>query len=308
MRTLRTLRTLRALGVLVAVAATGSAWLAVAPDRQAQATSYRFWTYWTGGDTGWAFANVGPSRRPADGAVEGWRFAVSAASSSSAPPRTGSGFGSVCGSTPAVAGSKRVALVVDFGTTGDAPPGEAPPAGVTSHCAVVPTTDNGYQVLDAVVTSLRVEGGLVCGIDAYPARGCGEAVAAPTPDGTGPSGASGADGGTSGSGSDPPSASPPPSGSKPTSTAATSPRGGQTSHAAASKPKSSEGKHSSVSSTSAATTGSSPTSVDAASVVPVSGTDSSRATSPVGVIVGLAVAVGLGAAAFAVSRRRRSAP
>ena len=87
----------------------------------AEATSYRFWAYWLGSDTGWSFSNQGASRRPADGTVEGWRFAVSEASSSTTPPRHSTSFAQICGSTPPQDGKKRVGLVVDFGTATDAP-------------------------------------------------------------------------------------------------------------------------------------------------------------------------------------------
>ena len=43
----------------------------------AQATAYRYWTYWHGGPSGWTFATVGSSGVATQGSVEGWRFAVS---------------------------------------------------------------------------------------------------------------------------------------------------------------------------------------------------------------------------------------
>lgn len=150
----------------------------------AQATSYRFWTYWHGtGSGGWTFSPVGASYRPADGAVEGWRFAVSAATGSRTPPRTSVSFATVCGSTEAGDGTKRVALVVDFGTSADAPPGQHPPRGVDTYCAVVGTSADGYDVLQSYA-SVRAEGGLVCSVAGYPAGECGAAVrpsASPTP-------------------------------------------------------------------------------------------------------------------------------
>jgi hypothetical protein len=145
---------------------------------RADATSYRFWTYWSGGSD-WTFASQGAARRPADGAVEGWRFAVSPATTSTIPPRHSPSFDSLCAGTPTQAGKKRVGLVVDFGTAGDAPPGESPAATITS-CAVVPSDATGYDVLMTVAT-LRTDQGLICGIDGYPARECGVVVSDPTP-------------------------------------------------------------------------------------------------------------------------------
>ena len=67
------------------------------------------------------FSNQGASRRPADGGVEGWRFAISPATSSTIPPRHSPSFSSLCGNTPAEDGKKRVGLVIDYGTSSDAP-------------------------------------------------------------------------------------------------------------------------------------------------------------------------------------------
>lgn len=144
----------------------------------ASATSYRYWTYWTGGSS-WVFASSGAARVPTDGSVEGWRFEISATAASQ-PPRHSPDFARVCGTQPAPPGNKQVAVVIDYGTAADAPPGQSPPAGVIVHCAKVPTTFNGYQILQSV-TSLRVEQGMVCGVSGYPARGCDEPATAPPP-------------------------------------------------------------------------------------------------------------------------------
>ncbi|MCZ3388832.1 MAG: hypothetical protein LH645_06825 [Actinomycetia bacterium] len=146
----------------------------------AEATSYRFWSYWLGGNSDWSFSSQGASRRPADGTVDGWRFAISEASSSTIPPRHSSSFGRICGSTDAVQGSKRVGLVVDFGTTSDAPDGETPRA-LISTCVVAPVDANGYEVLDLAAVQMRTNSGLVCGLNGYPATECGVAVPDPAP-------------------------------------------------------------------------------------------------------------------------------
>lgn len=146
----------------------------------AAATSYRYWTYWHGMGSSWAFSSYGPAARPADGAVEGWRFEVSAATSSTAPPRAAPSFATVCGATPAQPDRKRIALVVDFGTVDSRPPGQVPPRGIDTFCAVVPATANGYQVLTAYA-AFTAQAGLVCSIAGYPVGECGAPVTLTSP-------------------------------------------------------------------------------------------------------------------------------
>ncbi|WP_267883897.1 SCO2322 family protein, partial [Streptomyces sp. NRRL WC-3549] len=103
----------------------------------AQAAGYRYWSYWEGDGTTWAYATQGPSLvRPDDGSVQGFRFAVSEDSQDAARPRRTPDFGAICAGTPAEDGRKRIALVIDPGTAADAPDGEAPPAPRTA-CARV---------------------------------------------------------------------------------------------------------------------------------------------------------------------------
>jgi hypothetical protein len=170
-------RTFALLAVLVVLAGTVGAW----GSGPAEASSYRYWSYWIGGGDGWGFSTQGAARRPADGTVDGWRFSISEASSSTTPPRREPSFARICGDTAPVAGSKRVGLVVDFGTTSDAPPGETPPA-LLARCVVVPEDANGYDVL-ATTVSLRTQDGLVCGLAGYPATECGAPVADSSPTG-----------------------------------------------------------------------------------------------------------------------------
>lgn len=148
-----------------------------APAAHAQ-TAYRYWSYWSVSDGAWSFATLGPaSAVPPDGAVEGWRFAVTTeqASAQDAPRTTAAtAFADVCGSTAEVEGSKRIALVLDFGEPGDAPSGETPPAVVT-ECVVADADASGYEVLSAVA-QVRAEDGLVCGIAGFPAAGCADIV------------------------------------------------------------------------------------------------------------------------------------
>lgn len=140
----------------------------------AQAAAYRYWTYWQApvGATAWTFGTQGPGTSvPADGAVEGWSFAVSTESASPEDaPATAPDFAAICGATPVQLDSKRVALVIDPGSAGLAPEGETPPEPITT-CVVIEPDATGYDVLRSAAT-VRTEDGLVCGIAEYPAREC----------------------------------------------------------------------------------------------------------------------------------------
>ncbi|MEU3097911.1 SCO2322 family protein [Streptomyces sp. NPDC006967] len=165
---------------------------------QAQAAGYRYWSFWEQDGTAWTYATQGPSlARPADGDVHGFRFSVSENSGDAAKPRGTADFDTICAQTPARDGTKRVALVIDFGTPADAPSGETPPAGRTV-CAQVPEKATTAEALAAVAKPLRYDANaLLCAISGYPERGCGEQVAADKepapaadeaePEGSGPS-------------------------------------------------------------------------------------------------------------------------
>ncbi|CAM5556406.1 SCO2322 family protein [Streptomyces pilosus] len=167
---------------------------------QAQAVGYRYWSFWEQDGTAWTYATQGPSlARPSDGDVHGFRFSVSEDSGDAAKPRGTADFGTICAGTPAKDGTKRVALVIDFGTPADAPSGETPPAGRTA-CAQVAEDASTAEALAAVAKPLRYDSNaLLCAISGYPEKGCGEQVAAersaPAPaepdeaesDGSGPS-------------------------------------------------------------------------------------------------------------------------
>lgn len=263
----------------------------------ADATSYRFWSYWVGGSD-WTFSSQGAARRPADGSVDGWRFAVSPASSSTIPPRHSPTFDSLCGRTPAQDGKKRVGLVVDPGVSGDAPGGEAPPP-IIATCAVVPQDANGYDVLMTVAT-LRSDKGLVCGINGYPATECGAPVADPTPsrsdDPTGPGGSSssGNSGGDDNGGGD---------------DATAGGQGNDTKAGSADDKGASKGTRDNDAKREKGAEASGPTgSDDTDDTVVAASTTSSPASpssgSPVGVLIGLVVIAAVGAVALVVRRRR----
>ncbi|MEU8626294.1 SCO2322 family protein [Streptomyces sp. NPDC048669] len=155
------------LGAVLAVLGTGTA----------QAAGYRYWSFWDGSGSGWAYATQGPSLvRPDDGAVQGFRFSVSADSQDAAKPRRSPDFSKICADTPARSGTKRVALVIDPGTAADAPEGETPPPPRTA-CAQVPKDASSAEALASVAKPLRYgSDALLCAISGYPVAGCGEQV------------------------------------------------------------------------------------------------------------------------------------
>ncbi|WP_406475799.1 SCO2322 family protein [Streptomyces platensis] len=164
-------RTRIAGAVLLAGTVTG---LAAGP---AQAQEYRYWSFWDGKGGSWAYATEGPAtQRPADGAVEGFRFTVGADSAGAGKPRPAADFDAICRDTPAKDGRKRIGLVLDFGTAADAPGGEPPPKART-ECAQVPEDASAGEALAAVARPLRYDANaLLCAIGGYPKAGCAEAV------------------------------------------------------------------------------------------------------------------------------------
>ncbi|MFD7130222.1 SCO2322 family protein [Streptomyces sp. NPDC059894] len=143
----------------------------------ARAAGYRYWSFWEREGERWVYATQGPATaRPADGSVQGFRFAVSEDSQDAARPRGSTSFAAICARTPARDGTKRVALVLDFGTATDAPAGETPPAARTA-CARVPEDATTAEALAAAAKPLRYDSNaLLCAIAGYPRTGCGEQV------------------------------------------------------------------------------------------------------------------------------------
>lgn len=162
----------------VACAIALSAVTLMAPAARAE-TAYRYWTYWAVQESHWLFSNIGPaSNVPVDGSVEGWRFAITSAAgraeNAPASVAAATAFIDLCGSTASMPGKKRIALIVDFGMPEDAPAGERQPVGI-KNCVVADTGASGYEILRSTA-DVRVENGLVCGIDGYPLVECAEMV------------------------------------------------------------------------------------------------------------------------------------
>ncbi|SED38891.1 hypothetical protein SAMN05216489_03319 [Streptomyces sp. 3213] len=150
--------------------------LTLAANSPAQAAGYRYWSFWDRTGTHWTYATQGPSTtRPADGDIQGFRFAVSEDSADAKQPRgPAPDFATICANSPAQQGKKRIALVIDFGTASDAPSGENPPAARTA-CATVSSDATTAEALASVAKPLRYDtNALLCAINGYPEQGCGE--------------------------------------------------------------------------------------------------------------------------------------
>ena len=165
----------RVVGVLLTALLSLSVVLAGAGPSYAE-DGFRYWNYsHLQGDT-FEFAQTGPGDfTPKDGDVEGWRFGTSTVSTGIEPrvDLAEVGFDTVCGDAEAAAGEKRVAVLLDYGTEADADGVEVPEP--TADCAVVPEDANGQQTLQAVA-DVRSNDSLLCAINGYPAKGCGDPV------------------------------------------------------------------------------------------------------------------------------------
>lgn len=148
----------------------------------ASAEAFRYWGYYAWSDGAWTFAEAGSGETvPADGSVEGWRYAV-AGETSTRLPRAAGDFDTLCADTPAEDGAKRVGVVIDHGTAEDSPEGDTPPA-ARGACVVVAEDATGNDVMAATAELRLGDGGFICGIDGYPSQGCGDAVEGDAPTG-----------------------------------------------------------------------------------------------------------------------------
>lgn len=141
----------------------------------ADATGYRYWSYYHQTADGWEYSQVRMDGHvPEDGAVEGWRFVTAEFGDETRTPRFDITFDDACGSTEPVEGKKRVALAIDYGRPADAPDGAQPPD-VWWGCAVVDRDATTAMALSSVA-ELRLDDGRMCGLNGYPPSGCNEAV------------------------------------------------------------------------------------------------------------------------------------
>jgi len=151
-----------------------------APASHAATKGYRYWGYFQAapGSTHWKAAMTGPTVDIADGAVEGWSFVFSSDDVPSVAPMTKPSFASICGSTKADPDTKRIALVIEFGSPVYAPKGEKVQKPIV-QCVTTAKSSQGIDVLGQVVKVRSASSGLICGLNGYPKKECG--VESPTP-------------------------------------------------------------------------------------------------------------------------------
>jgi len=151
------------------------------PQAQAADTGWRYWGYFQAapGATAWTPAMTGPTVEVADGAVEGWAFTFSSdAIPDAKAPKVAPSFSAICGKTKAVAGKKRVGVMVDFGSAVLRPKGEAP-GRLIQRCVVADKDALGIEILGQAV-KVRAQGsGIICGLNGYPAKECGVEMKTP---------------------------------------------------------------------------------------------------------------------------------
>jgi hypothetical protein len=150
------------------------------PASHAATKGYRYWGYFQAapGSTHWKAAMTGPTVDIADGAVEGWSFVFSSDDVPSVAPMTKPSFASICGSTKADPDTKRIALVIEFGSPVYAPKGEKVQKPIV-QCVTTAKSSQGIDVLGQVVKVRSASSGLICGLNGYPKKECG--VEIPTP-------------------------------------------------------------------------------------------------------------------------------
>ena len=141
---------------------------------------WRYWGYYQAapGATKWTAAMTGPTVDIADGSVEGWSFVFSSDDIPSISPSVKPSFATICGNTKADKDTKRIALVVDFGSKAYAPKGEKIPKTIAT-CVRTAKTSQGIDVLGMALKVRAAKSGLICGLNGYPAKECG--VEIPTP-------------------------------------------------------------------------------------------------------------------------------
>jgi len=116
------------------------------------ATGYRYWGYFQAapGASTWKAAMTGPTVDIADGAVEGWSFVFGSDDIPSLAPRVMPSFSKICGKTKADKDTKRIGLVIDFGSSAWAPKGEKVRKTITT-CVRTAKDSQGIDVLGQVV-------------------------------------------------------------------------------------------------------------------------------------------------------------
>jgi hypothetical protein len=152
----------------------------ITPPAQAVEKGYRYWGYFQAAPskTAWTAAMTGPTVDIADGSVEGWAFVFSSNDIPSVEPRVKPDFKKICAGVKADKDTKRIGLVIDFGSSAYAPKGEIVKKTVTT-CVRVAKESQGIDVLGQVTKIRAASSGLICGLAGYPAKECGVEIATP---------------------------------------------------------------------------------------------------------------------------------
>ena len=141
---------------------------------------WRYWGYYQAapGVKKWTAAITGPTVDIKDGAVEGWSFVFSSDDIPSIAPSAKPDFKSICGGLAKDKDTKRIAVVIDFGSKSYAPKGEKVQKSI-STCVRTAKESQGIDVLGQVVKLRADKSGLICGINGYPAKVCGVEISTP---------------------------------------------------------------------------------------------------------------------------------
>jgi hypothetical protein len=150
------------------------------PQSQAAGKGYRYWGYFQAapGATKWTAAMTGPTVDIADGAVEGWSFVFRSDDVPSLAPTVKPNFATICAGVKSDQDTKRIGLVIEYGSKAWAPKGESPRKTITT-CVRTAKTSQGIDVLGQVTKIRAASSGLICGLSGYPAKECGLEIATP---------------------------------------------------------------------------------------------------------------------------------
>lgn len=153
----------------------------ITPAASAAEKGWRYWGYFQAspGKTTWTTAMTGPTVEVANGSVEGWSFVFSSDDVPSVAPKVKPSFSSICGKTKADPDTKRIALVIEFGSKAYAPKGEKVAKRII-RCVRTAKESRGVDVLAQVVKIRAASSGLICGLNGYPAKECGLEINTPS--------------------------------------------------------------------------------------------------------------------------------
>ncbi len=165
---------------VIALALLITASITLSPAANAADKGWRYWGYYQAapGAKTWTAALTGPTVDIKDGAVEGWSFVFSSDDVPSIAPSIKPNFAAICGKVKADKDTKRIGLVIDFGSQSYAPKGEKVQKSFTT-CVRTAKTSQGIDVLGMAVKIRATKSGLICGLNGYPKRECGVEISTP---------------------------------------------------------------------------------------------------------------------------------